>query len=96
MSETEPEAFSTETNLMYLKLAHDNHATVCHMLKTRTQYFYEEFEGVKSLVNFYGTLRDQVLTKIHEIEPPKAKEPAKPYIIDVAPPAGGDTPDLTA
>lgn len=81
MSEVAQEP-TAEDQLKYMKIAHDNHATVCHMLKTRFQFFFEEFEGIQNLVRFYGALRDQLLAKIEEIEPPAPKEPVKPYIVD--------------
>lgn len=72
-------------DLKYLKIAHDNHATVCHLLKTRVQFFHEEFQGIQELVGFYGALRDQLRTKIEEIEPPVKEEPKAPYVVEAPP-----------
>lgn len=69
--------------LIALKQAHDMYATTCHLLKTRSQFYYEEFQGVIDQVGFYTALKEQVLAKIHEIEPPAPKEPKKPYLVDV-------------
>lgn len=88
MSESKPDLSTAD--LHSLKVAHDMHATVVHMLKTRFQFFHEEFEGIQRLVAFYGALRDQLIAKIEEIEPPAPKEPPKPYIVDV--PAPQDEP----
>jgi len=80
-----PVAESKEnTDLKYLKLAHDKHATIVHLLSTRVQFFFEEFQSIQEMVAFYGALRDQLRAKIEEIEPPAPKAPAKPYIVDLA------------
>lgn len=87
MSDVEKPAIDNK-ELDALKGAHDQYATTIHMLKTRTKFFYEEFQAVIDQVNFYSQLREQILKKIHEIEPPAPKEPKKPYLVDVpmAPP----------
>jgi hypothetical protein len=69
--------------LKYMKIAHDRHATVVHLFKTRVQFFFEEFLGIQELVAFYEALRDDLLKKIQEIEPAPVSEPKKPYVIDV-------------
>lgn len=71
-----------EQELKGLKQAHDMYATTCHLLKTRCQFYFEEFLGVQEQVSFYTSLKEQVLTRIHQLEPPKVVEPTKPYIID--------------
>jgi hypothetical protein len=68
--------------LTFWKIAHDNHATVVHLLKTRVQFFHEEFLSIHNLVNFYSQLRDDLRVKIEQAEPPVAPEPKKPYVID--------------
>ena len=71
-----------QKELQALKGAHDQYATTIHLLKTRNPYYFEEFEGIQAQVAFYSALKDQVLQKIHEIEPPKPQEPKKPYLIE--------------
>lgn len=80
---SEEQAKTENSELAALKQAHDMYATACHMLKTRVQFFHEEFDGVQSLIGFFSALKEQVLTKIHEIEPPAPAELPKPYLVDV-------------
>lgn len=68
-----------QEHLKYLKIAHDNHATVCHILKTKP-FFHEEFEGIQGLIAFYSELARHLKVKIEEIEPPK-KEEKKPALV---------------
>lgn len=77
---------SIKKELHALKQAHDEYATTVHMLKTRTKFFYEEFQAVINQVGFYTALRDQCLAKIHEIEPPVKEEPKAPLVIEAAQP----------
>lgn len=85
-SEVKSQAVSPEL-LEALKLAHDKHATIVHMLSTRFQFFAEEFNAVQSLISFYSALRDQVRAQVEAAEPPAPKEKAKPYIVDAVPKA---------
>ena len=81
MSEMTPE--QKLEMLPHLKVAHDQHATIVHMLKTRFQFYAEEFMGVQTLINFYTQLRDDLLKKIEEIEPPAAPQKKSPMTIDL-------------
>lgn len=72
-----------QDNLNNLKVAHDYYATAIQTLTTRVQYYHEEFEAANSVVFFLRSLRDQMKAEIEKIEPPVAKEPSKPYIVDV-------------
>lgn len=82
---SEPISHDADT-LKYMKLAYDRHATVVHLFKTRFQFYYEEFEGIQDIVAFYSELGNQLLKKIHEIEPPAPKEPQKPFVVEVPQP----------
>lgn len=85
MSESVEQATPEQANeLKYLKTAHDYHSTVCHLLKTRVQFFHEEFQGIQEIVGFYGALRDQLKAKIEQIEPP-VKEEKAPYVMEAVP-----------
>lgn len=79
----EPAKDSEAEKVKWMKIAHDNHATIAHLFKTRFQFFHEEFVGIQKLVAFYEALRDDLLKKIQEIEPAPVSEPKKPYVIDV-------------
>lgn len=82
----EKKAVSKEEILKAKKEAHDYVATAVQVLTTRTQFFYEEFEGVHQSVQFLRSFRDQILKEIHEIEPPVVSEDVekKPYIMDLS------------
>jgi hypothetical protein len=59
-----------------LKKIHDLYATTHHILCTRIQFYAEEFEGVKALLDFYKKLTEDLKLKIEELEPkeePKAE-----------------------
>lgn len=74
---------SKEDILKAKKEAHDYVATAVQIMTTRTQFFYEEFEGVHQSVQFLRSFRDQILNEIHEIEPPIEPEVQKPYAMDL-------------
>ena len=82
MSENQDQ-LKSDDNLKFMKIAHDKHATVIHMFKTRFQFWREEFQPVEEIIAFYSALRDQLKAKIEEIEPPKPEEPKKPQVIDI-------------
>ena len=58
-----------------LKKAHDLYATTHHILHTRIQFYAEEFDGVKALLDFYKKLTDDLKLKISELEPENKEEP---------------------
>jgi hypothetical protein len=72
-----------EEKLKQSKIAHDYFATAIQTLTTRVQYYHEEFEAANGTIFFLRNMRDQILKDIERIEPPKAKEPAKPYVMDI-------------
>lgn len=65
------------------KAAHDYIATAVQILTTRVQFYAEEFEGIHQTVSFLKNMLAQIRTDIEKIEPPKAKDPAKPYSMDL-------------
>lgn len=74
---------NNQVNLDALKQSHDYFATAIHVLRTRVQFFYEEFEGIQKTVSFLEANRANLAKMIDEIEPPKPQEPKKPYIMEV-------------
>lgn len=84
MSDLTKEQKEAADHLHYLKLAHDKHATVVQLFKTRFQFFHEEFQPIQELINFYATLQKQLLDKIQEIEPPAPKEKGAPMVVDIS------------
>lgn len=72
-----------QAQLAELKQAHDYFATAIHVMRTRVQWYFEEFDGVSHMVNFLETHRASTQKLIEEIEPPKPKEPQKPFEIEV-------------
>lgn len=71
--------------LVQMKKAHDALATVANLLKTRRAFPYAEIVKAQAVFDFFCAMRDQVKADIEVIEPPKPKEPQKPYIIDALP-----------
>lgn len=65
------------------KVAHDYLATACHIIKTRVQFYHEEFMGVFETVSFLENMKAQILKDIEAAEPPKPEAPKAPYVVDV-------------
>lgn len=81
---TEASKANPEETLKIMKIAHDYHATLVHLVKTRGRFKPSDFDHADILVAFYSRMTAQLLEKIHEIEPPKKKE-NKPYIVEAPP-----------
>lgn len=64
-----------------LKKIHDYHATQSNLLKTRFQFYYEEFDGIKELVAFSDGMAKELNDKIEALES-KIKEENPPYPSD--------------
>ena len=65
-----------EKQLSDLKKIHDYHATTIHILRTRIQFYYEEFPGILELTAFLEQMCKELKAKIEELEPkvePKAE-----------------------
>ncbi len=72
-----------KSNLDSLKIACDYYSTALHTLKTRVQFYFEEFEASNAMISFLTNCRDQIEKEIYTMEPRKEQEAAKPYVIDV-------------
>lgn len=72
-----------KSELDSLKSSYDYFASAVQVLSTRVQFYAEEFQGVANTINFLSTLRDQVKTKIEEIEPPVKAEKAQALDMDL-------------
>lgn len=73
---------SQEEALKQKKSAHDYLATACHILKTRVQFYHEEFTGVFETVSFLENMRDQIRKDIEVVEPAKVEQ-KKPVVMDL-------------
>lgn len=62
-----------------LKKIHDYHATQSHILKTRVQFYYEEFDGIKELVAFSDGMAKELSEKIKTLS---LAEEAKAEVIE--------------
>ncbi len=65
------------------KAAHDYIATAIQVLTTRVQFYAEEFEGMHQTISFLKNMRQQIQDDIEKIEPPKPKDPSKPFSMDL-------------
>lgn len=75
-------AHDKDQQLKEMKQAHDYFATAAHILKTRVQFFVEEFQGIANILHFLEANQANLKKLIDEIEPPK-EEKKEPHIIEV-------------
>lgn len=62
-----------DVKLEELKKVHDYYALTLQILRTRIQFYFEEFEGVKELDGFYSKLVADIRANIEELEPKQEK-----------------------
>jgi archaellum component FlaC len=63
-------------NIDELKKVHDYYAATIQILRSRVQFYFEEFEGVQELNMFYSKLIQDIRSDIEALEP-KVEEPVK-------------------
>ena len=57
------------TELERLKKAHDLYVTTFQILTHRVQFYAEEFDGVKELIDFHKRMAHDLRSKIEALEP---------------------------
>jgi hypothetical protein len=68
-------------NIDELKKVHDYYASTLQILRTRIQFYFEEFAGVQELNAFYSKLLQDIRSDIEALEP-KVEEPVKEEKVD--------------
>jgi hypothetical protein len=54
-----------------LKKDHDRYATIAHVFSSRFQWYHEEFEGVKDIIDFCRMHTKELSDQIDYLEPKK-------------------------